>query len=235
MAFTQATFAPVGANSAPSSATFSYSTSDTLAAVVATDYFADKKNQLRPGDFIMVNALDGGMLGLVQSDSSTVINLLSGGGGSSVYSYNRVTGTATQSVTSTLTGITWDSSSASSGTDVTFSLANPTRLTVASSGVYRVGGYASIESAAQRVQASAELIVNGTPTGLQRSGCYVRNSGFSYSYWALELAATPMTLTAGDYVELGVGQVTGTVYGYDGTKVINCHSSKSEFWLERVK
>ena len=158
-----------------------------------------------------------------------------GSGGGSVYSFNRLIGTGTQSVTSALTAITWNASNDSSGSDVTYSGANPTRLTVGTTGTYKIGGYVTIQSAAQRAQAAVEILINGTATGLQRGGSYVRNSGTSYDYWTMDVASTPFTLTAGQYVELGVGQVVGATYGYGGALAINCDRSKSEFWVERVR
>ena len=151
-----------------------------------------------------------------------------------IYSFNRLIGATTQAVTSTLTAITWDSSDDSSGSDVTFSGANPTRLTAVSAGVYKIGGYVTIQSTGARAQTAIEIMINGTPTGLQRSGTYLRNSGASYDYWAMELSSTPFTLSASDYVELGVGQVTGATYGYAGALTITCERTRSEFCLERV-
>jgi len=152
----------------------------------------------------------------------------------SVYAFNRVIGTGTQAVTSTLTAITWNASNDSFGSDVTYSGANPTRLTVQSDGVYRICGYAAIQSTAQRAQAALEILVNGVATGFQRSGSYIRNSGTAYDYWTMDITSTPFNLSASDYVELGIGQVTGATYGYAGALTINCDRSVSEFWLERV-
>jgi len=151
------------------------------------------------------------------------------------YSFNKLIGLSTQAVTSTLTAITWDSSADSVGDDVTFSGISPTKLTAVETGTYKVGGYAAVVSAAQRAQAALEIIIDGTPTGLQRSGSYIRNAGTAYDYWTLEVANTPFSLTAGQEVELGIGQVTGATYGYSGALTINCDRSKSEFWLERVR
>ena len=117
---------------------------------------------------------------------------------------------------------------------MTFSGGNPTRLTITTTGVYRIGGYVTIQSAGQRACAAVEILINGTPTGLQRGGSYLRNSGTSYDFWTMDVSGTPTTLTAGDYVELGVGQVTGATYGYAGALTINCERSRSEFWIERV-
>jgi hypothetical protein len=157
-----------------------------------------------------------------------------GSGGGSVYSFNRLIGATTQAVTSTLTPVTWNASNDSSGSDVTFSGGSPTRLTAVTTGTYKVGGYVAISSAAQRAQAAVEIMINGVATGLQRGGSYIRNSGTSYDYWTMDVASTPFTLTAADYVELAVGQVVGATYGYSGSLTINCDRSKSEFWLERV-
>lgn len=151
-----------------------------------------------------------------------------------VYSFNKIIGTGTQAVTSTLAAITWSASTGSVGSDVSYSGANPTRLTAVSAGIYKVAGYATIQSTAQRAQAAVEIIINGTATGLQRSGSYIRNSGTGYDYWTMDVSSTPFTLAASDYVELAVGQVTGATYGYAGGLAINCDRAKSEFWIERV-
>jgi len=157
-----------------------------------------------------------------------------GSGGGSVYSFNRLIGATTQAVTSTLTAITWSSSNESSGSDVTFSGGNPTRLTAVSTGTYKIGGYVTIQSTGQRAQTAIEIMINGVATGFQRSGTYLRNAGTAYDYWTMELSCTPFTLTASDFVELAVGQVTGATYGYGGSLTITCDRSVSEFWLERV-
>ena len=59
MSFTQSTFAPVGPQSADSPAIYSYSTSDSVAAVEASEYFIDKKHQLESGDIILGQCSDG--------------------------------------------------------------------------------------------------------------------------------------------------------------------------------
>ena len=169
------------------------------------------------------------------TDPANPIVSASGGGGGGVYSFNRVIGAApTVAVTLTPAIVDWDNSQDSSGSDVTWSGANPSRLTAVSAGVYRVSGYLTIQSPAQRAQAVAELVINGTPTGIQRGGVYIRNSGASYDYWAIEVSSTPFTLAASDYVEVRVGQVSGATYGYTGAVSIFLYPQYSEFWLERV-
>jgi len=152
----------------------------------------------------------------------------------SFYSFNKLVGTGTQSVASTLTAITWDSSDSSIGSDVTFSGVNPTRLTVQTDGVYRVAGFCTIQSGSQRPQGVIEFIINGTPTGIQRGGSYIRNSGVAYDFWTIEASGEPFSLLAGDYVEMGIGQATGNVYGYGGVATVNAYREYSKFWLERV-
>lgn len=158
----------------------------------------------------------------------------SGGGGGSVYSFNKVVGTGTQAVTSTLTTIPWTSSDASSGSDVTWTVGNATRLVAVSTGVYKVCGFVTVQSTAQRAQTACEILINGTATGFQRSGAYIRNAGTSYDYYTMEVAGEPFNLTASDYVEMAVGRVSGVTYGYGGSLTINCDRAKSKFWLERV-
>ncbi len=168
------------------------------------------------------------------TDPANPIVSASGGGGGGVYSFNRVIGSGLQAVNNTLTAVSWNNSEQSSGTDVTWSGANPTRLTAVTTGVYKATAVITMVSAGQRAQAVAELIINGTPTGIQRGGSYIRNSGTAYDFWAVEVAGTPFNLTAGQYVEIGVGQVSGGSYGYAGSLTINCNKGISEFWLERV-
>ena len=79
MAFTQETFAPVGANSAPTPATFSYETGDSAATVVTAGYFIKKIEQLREGDYIFAHTSGGAFIFTVTSDTSTVLNSISGG------------------------------------------------------------------------------------------------------------------------------------------------------------
>lgn len=59
MSFDQKFFAPVAPNSTQAPALFSYaSATDTLGDIIASDYFDDKKFQLRVGDWIYVDASD---------------------------------------------------------------------------------------------------------------------------------------------------------------------------------
>ena len=71
MAFTQGTYAPVGAHSTDTPTIYSYRTNDTLAQVKAEGYFSLKSAQLEQGDFVFVQASDGSDLLEVSSDSST--------------------------------------------------------------------------------------------------------------------------------------------------------------------
>ncbi len=77
MAFTQSTFAPVGAHSAPTPNVYSYSSSDALVSVVGTGYFEPKQFQLEVGDWILAYLSDGHALLEVQADTTTakVVNL----------------------------------------------------------------------------------------------------------------------------------------------------------------
>ena len=55
MAFTQSTFAPVGANSTDTPKIYSYKTNDSLPVVTAPDYFLAKRFQFNAGDIILAN------------------------------------------------------------------------------------------------------------------------------------------------------------------------------------
>lgn len=71
MAFTQETFAPVGAVSTDSPTVYSYRSSDGLPVVTGSNYFVDKVYQLSQGDLIIAYLSDGDILLSVESDSQT--------------------------------------------------------------------------------------------------------------------------------------------------------------------
>lgn len=72
MAFTQSTFATVGAQSAPSPSVYSYSSTDDLSTVTGVGYFIEKVNQLDEGDWVLALLSDGHALLEVDADTSTV-------------------------------------------------------------------------------------------------------------------------------------------------------------------
>lgn len=78
MSFTQKTFAPVGPQSAPSPAVFSYSTSDLDAAITSADYFIDKSGQLSEGDLVLSDTGSGFAVYQVLPDLSSVSNVTGG-------------------------------------------------------------------------------------------------------------------------------------------------------------
>lgn len=73
MAFTQNSFASVGAHSANTPNLYSYKTTDTLQQVLAANYFLPKQNQLEVGDFILIQAEDGSLFTEVDQTRSGVI------------------------------------------------------------------------------------------------------------------------------------------------------------------
>ncbi|MEM8616612.1 MAG: hypothetical protein AAGF20_06720 [Pseudomonadota bacterium] len=159
----------------------------------------------------------------------------SGGGGGSVYSYRKRSSTSTGNAAPALV-IPWGIDEGSSGSDVTYDGANPTRLTIATTGVYKVGGVVTFSSTTQRGQASAEILINGTPTGVFRGGSYVRNSGSSWDYWPIEVSSEPFSLNAGDYVELRLVRNSGAngSYATGGSGTITHRGVSSRFWVERM-
>lgn len=74
MAFTQSTFATVGAQATDTPTIYAYKSTDTLATIRGTDYFIDKSLQLEEGDVIVTDASDGSTILQVLSDSSTAAN-----------------------------------------------------------------------------------------------------------------------------------------------------------------
>lgn len=158
-----------------------------------------------------------------------------GGGGASSYSFNRVIGVSTQAVTGTGAAITWDSSADSFGSDVTFDGGQPTRLTAVTTGVYKIGGYFALFSTGARPQGAVMIYKNGSPlNSLLRSTSYIRNSGAAWDFWPLEISNTPLSLNAGDYIEIFIGQVTLGAYAFGGSLTVTIHRDKSEMFLERL-
>jgi hypothetical protein len=76
MAFTQKTFALVGAHSAPTLAIYAYNTPDTLEEVTASGYFADKSNQLEKGD-IIIGLVNGSSVIFSIDDNNKAVIILS--------------------------------------------------------------------------------------------------------------------------------------------------------------
>ena len=72
MAFTQNTFATVGAQSAPSPTVYSYISPDDLATVTTSNYFFDKRFQLDAGDWLLVDLSDGHAILTVLADRASV-------------------------------------------------------------------------------------------------------------------------------------------------------------------
>ena len=147
-------------------------------------------------------------------------------------SYMKRGSTSNQLVSSTPATVPFASSlEDESGSDISYTggqfVANDT-------GLYRFGGVITYSSTLARAQVVVEVYVNGVASGIQRGAGYVRNSGVSYDFWALEISSEPMSLTAGDTVEFYVGQVSGTTYGYGGSIVIRLTANKSMAWFERI-
>lgn len=71
MAFTQRTFATVGAQSAPPPAIYSYSSDDDLTTATTLNYFFDKRFQLDEGDWLLCRLSDGHAILTVLADGST--------------------------------------------------------------------------------------------------------------------------------------------------------------------
>lgn len=71
MAFTQETFATVGAQSADTPTVYSYKTSDSDAVVSTSGYFTEKENEFDEGDIILAQVLDGFVTFEVLSDTSS--------------------------------------------------------------------------------------------------------------------------------------------------------------------
>ena len=157
------------------------------------------------------------------------------GGGSSVYSMLKRSSTDTSNAAPTLI-IPWQTAGLSSGSDVTWSGTNNTRITCVSAGTYTVGGYVTYQSATQRAQASVEILLSGTGTGVFRGQSYVRNSGSAWDYWCIEISPEPFTVGAGAYFEFRLSRNSGAgaTYGTGGTGTITHRGTASAIWVQRV-
>lgn len=122
------------------------------------------------------------------------------------------------------------------GSDVTWSSGNNTRLTIGADGQYEVCAFVVVEDATtQRQQAALQIRINGALNGYQRGSGYIRSTGSSWGYWVYEMTCTPFELEAGDYVELRIGEVTGSNLFYTDNGAPNTDGSESSFWVKRMK
>ena len=188
--------------------------------------------------------LDAG-LGDKDGDLGTAGQVLSSTGASTdwvdptynLYTYQTMkrTSTSSQAITSTLTAIEWDSVKLSSGSDISFDQADSTRITIEADGIYSIGAYITTSDAVgQRTQHAIEIHVNGVAVSDFRGSGYIRNSGASWDWWIMEIAAEPYLLEADDYIEIFIAQVAGTSYTTGGTATNDVLDGiHSRVWVEK--
>lgn len=156
---------------------------------------------------------DPGPAGADGQDGATGATGPQGPAGTSVYSMMTRSSTSVQSAGSVHV-IPWDTARESFGSAISWDAAFPERLTIAESGVYRIAASIVYSSTTQRGQASVQIRKNGTWDGIFRGGSYVRNSGSSWDFWPIEVAGTPMSLVAGDYIEIALARNSGANASY---------------------
>ena len=105
-------------------------------------------------------------------------------------------------------------------------------ITVNGDGVYSISGIVQIQSAAQRLQATVKIFINGVYDGIERGGSYIRNAGTSYAFWGVNFY-TVKTLSKNDTIEFYVTNVQGSSYGGGGTANYSVNSSGNEIIIER--
>ena len=163
------------------------------------------------------------------------IDALAPSGGSSVYSVHKRSGPGGANSIGTGYTFNWDTEELKSGSDITWSGTNPSRLTIATAGIYRIGGFITVSSSDQRAQTSAEIRINGTSVGVYRSGSYIRNTGDSWDFWCMEIAPEPFQLSVNDYVEIAAVRNSGaTGYNTGTAHTIYAYNSLSRIWVERA-
>jgi len=84
MPFTQETFTPLASQANSNSPKlWTYRSPDPINTIIALDYFADKRNQLTEGDFIIIEAVDSKTLGIFigDADAGFTIELYGGNSG----------------------------------------------------------------------------------------------------------------------------------------------------------
>ncbi|MGB1214844.1 MAG: collagen-like triple helix repeat-containing protein [Pikeienuella sp.] len=155
-------------------------------------------------------------------------------GGSSVYDFTKRSSTTTGTAAPSLM-IPWDTD-ISTGTEVTWDSGNNTRLTIETTGTYRIGAYLTYSSATQRAQANGEIFINGVSEGDFRGDTYVRNSGSSWDFGVIEISSEPFAMTANDYFEIGIARTSGAggTYGTGATGAITVRGQSCRVWVERV-
>ena len=161
---------------------------------------------------------------------------LGGGGGSGGGGYKSLkrTSTTTSSVNPQLI-IPWDVS-IKAGDDVSWNVANPTRLVADVDGEYDLGGYLQYSTTTQRGQANGQILVNGVWEGDFRGNTYVRNSGSAWDYGIVEIGDEPFELSAGDYVELALARTSGANASYStgSTGTLTCRGQSCRVWMRRI-
>ena len=122
-----------------------------------------------------------------------------------VASYISRQNSATQNLNGTNVAANWGQAVASNGSDLSWSITNPSRIAIATTGDYRVTFNLAGTSTAQRANIIAQLRVNGTTFRGPSSSCgYIRNTNNHNT--ASVHAAFIHPFTSGDYIEIVCNQ-----------------------------
>lgn len=136
--------------------------------------------------------------------------------------------------------IPWPAENIQVGTDVVIDGGNNTRYNIVTDGVYEVGGFFTIYEGgtAQRSQCTVGIYVNGSLATSYRSTSYIRNAGgLDWRWWVLELSPTPLSLSAGDYVQFAVTTHTGNTFtpsAVAGESAQVQASSRTSSWIKKI-
>lgn len=113
---------------------------------------------------------------------------------------------------------------------------NNSRIEIEEDGTYKVSANIRMESAEQRAQFVAKILIDGVAQPEPYGSSYIRNSGNSSDFWTCIVNPPPLKLTAGQYVEVQIQiesqtttLITGTFIGTDSNfSVINLQGTKGE-------
>lgn len=113
---------------------------------------------------------------------------------------------------------------------------NNSRIEVGSDGTYKISANIRMESAEQRAQFVANILIDGVAQPQPYGSSYIRNNGNSSDFWTCIVNPPPLKLTAGQYVEVQIQiesqtttAITGTFIGTGSSfSMINLQGTKGE-------
>ena len=181
--------------------------------------------------------------GLYMNSTTNKLNVdgseVSGGGGTaepqSIISLSS-TDVSTSIIQASASVLSWDVETYKDSGFTHSNITNNSRIEVDEDGTYEIEANIRMESAAQRAQFVAKILIDGVVQSQPYASGYIRNNGTSSDFWTGVVNPPPLKLTAGQYVEVQIqieSQVTTTLTAtFIGTEssfsILNLQGTKGE-------